>query len=132
MSSFSIKELSKIKQYAFGMIGTTILVLLLTQIDKLILVKLITLKEYGYYTMAFSVANMLNLIMGPLSQAISPKFSQLVAKEDSKAIIEIYDSISDKSAAMKLIKCIKGFHNIYERKIKRWKSSNKMMGKPIK
>ena len=93
-SSFSIKELSKIKQYAFGMIGTTILVLLLTQIDKLILVKLITLKEYGYYTMAFSVANMLNLIMGPLSQAISPKFSQLVAKEDSKAIIEIYHKTS--------------------------------------
>ena len=50
---------------------------------------------------------------------------------EQKAIIEIYDSIPDKSAAMKLIKCIKGFHNIYERKIKRWKSSNKMMGKPI-
>jgi len=50
---------------------------------------------------------------------------------EQKAIIEIYDSFPDKSDAMKLIKCIKGFHNIYERKIKRWKSSDKMMGKPI-
>ena len=36
---------------------------------------------------------------------------------EQKAIIEIYDSFNDKALAMKMIKQIEGFENIYERKI---------------
>jgi hypothetical protein len=50
---------------------------------------------------------------------------------EQREIISIYDSFVNKTDAIKHIKSMNGYHEIYERKIKRWKSSNKIMGKPI-
>jgi len=50
---------------------------------------------------------------------------------EQREIINIYDSFVNKTDAIKHIKSMNGYHEIYERKIKRWKSSNKIMGKPI-
>ena len=50
---------------------------------------------------------------------------------EQKAIIEVYDKYTDKAFAMKVVRNMPGLENMYERKIKRWKSSNKTMGKPI-
>lgn len=89
-SSFSWAELNKIKNYAMGMMGITLLAFLLTQVDKMILVKMLSLSEYGYYTMAFLVSNILNMIVVPLSQAVFPKFVELKTREDSVALINLY------------------------------------------
>jgi len=50
---------------------------------------------------------------------------------EQKAIIDIYDKYTDKAIAMRILKSIPGLENMYERKIKRWKSSTKTMGKPV-
>ena len=52
-----------------GMIGITFLALLLTQVDKLLLSKLLTLSEYGYYTLAATVAAALYMLISPITQA---------------------------------------------------------------
>jgi O-antigen/teichoic acid export membrane protein len=91
---FSWHELNKIKKYAAGMMGTTFLAILLTQIDKMLLVKILTLSEYGYYTMAFMVANVLYMVVGPISQAFFPKFAELKAKEDKVALVDMYHKSS--------------------------------------
>lgn len=93
-SKFSWEELNKIKLYATGMMGTTLLAILLTQIDKMLLVKMLSLRDYGYYTMAFLVANVLYMTVGPLSQAFFPKFAELKAKEDMNGLIDIYHKSS--------------------------------------
>lgn len=90
LNRFSWCELDKIKKYAAGMIGTTFLAILLTQVDKILLVKLLSLSEYGYYIVAFSVASALSLIVSPISQAFFPKFAELKAKNDSASLVSMY------------------------------------------
>ena len=50
---------------------------------------------------------------------------------EQKAIIDLYDRYTDKTIAMRILKNMPGLENMYERKIKRWKSSTKTMGKPV-
>ena len=50
---------------------------------------------------------------------------------EQKAIIDLYDRYTDKKIAMRILKNMPGLENMYERKIKRWKSSTKTMGKPV-
>ena len=52
--------------------------------------------------------------------------------EEQHEIIRIYDSINKKTKAIKFLQISYGYHEIYERKIKRWKTSaKKPMGRPI-
>ena len=69
---------------------------------------------------------------GNTSSMISSKTKRkayLVSEQ--REIIGIYDSFDNKIDAINYIKSMNGYHEIYERKIKYWKSSNKIMGKPI-
>ena len=58
-SKFSRQAISEVWRFASGMLGITFLALLLTQIDKVLLSKLISLESYGYYTLAATVAGSL-------------------------------------------------------------------------
>jgi len=52
--------------------------------------------------------------------------------EEQLEIIRIYDSISTKTKAIKFLQVECGYNEIYERKIKRWKTcAKKPMGRPI-
>ena len=65
------------KGFMVGMGGTSIALLLLTQLDKVILSRALTLEMFGYYMLATSVAaNLLRLVV-PVQQAIFPRFSTL-------------------------------------------------------
>ncbi len=84
---FSISSLRDIRSFAGGMIGISILSLMLTQIDKIILSKLLTLSEFGYYTLATLIANALYLITTPISQAWSPRLTELYATKNNDELI---------------------------------------------
>lgn len=87
---FSIDALKGISAYAGGMMGITFLALLLTQIDKIILSRLLTLADYGYYMLAFIVAGGLSLLLAPIAQAWYPRLSQLHAENKGTQFVEIY------------------------------------------
>lgn len=91
---FSWLELNKIKKYAAGMMGTTFLAILLTQIDKILLTKILSLSEYGYYTMAVLVVSALSIAVGPVSQAYFPKFTELKAKGQNDLLVDAYHKSS--------------------------------------
>ena len=59
VGQFSMPALRGIGRFAGGMMGITLLSLLLTQVDKILLSKLLTLSEYGYYTLATVVSSSL-------------------------------------------------------------------------
>lgn len=69
-------------RYAAGMAGTSLAVLVLTQSDKVILSKMLTLENFGYYSLAVTLANNgLGLIIGSIQTTYFPQFSQLVAQD---------------------------------------------------
>jgi len=76
---FSIPALRGIGKFAGGMMGITFLALLLTQVDKILLSKLLSLSDYGYYTLATTVAGTLYMLTGPITQAWFPRLSELYA-----------------------------------------------------
>ena len=87
---FSMKALRGIWHFASGMIGITFLSLLLTQVDKILLSKLLNLEEFGYYALAAVVAGGLTLMVSPIAQAFYPRFCELLAKGDQVGLVETY------------------------------------------
>jgi O-antigen/teichoic acid export membrane protein len=87
---FSKQAISEVWRFASGMLGITFLALLLTQIDKVLLSKLITLESYGYYTFAATVAASLALITLPTTQAIYPKLVEYTAQKKQQELINLY------------------------------------------
>lgn len=97
---FDLAALVRIRRFAGGMAATTLLALLLTQVDKILLSKLVSLEEFGYYTLAASVAGVLYFLVAPMITAVSPRLTELVAKSDQQALIETYHRASQWLAAV--------------------------------
>lgn len=89
-AKFSMVQLKGILRFASGMMATTLLVLLLMQVDKIILSRVLSLEAFGYYTLAGTVAAALTLLTLPISQAFYPRFTELVTKGDITGLIKIY------------------------------------------
>ena len=77
-------------RFAAGMTGISITAVILTQTDKIILSKLLTLEMFGYYTLATVVASTLYRFIGPIFAALFPRFSQLVMSHDEPALKKLY------------------------------------------
>jgi O-antigen/teichoic acid export membrane protein len=77
-------------RFAAGMTGITIFAVLLTQMDKVILSKLLSLTSFGHYALAALVAGSLAVIVYPLFTALFPRFTQLVSAGDETALIQLY------------------------------------------
>lgn len=66
-----------------------------TQIDKLLLSYLLTLKEFGYYTLVFVLVNGMALVIStPLADAIKPRMVSLFEKNKINELISIYRNSS--------------------------------------
>jgi O-antigen/teichoic acid export membrane protein len=63
---------------------------LVTQTDKLVLSKLLSLSDYAYFTLAVLVAGGVSVISGPISGAMVPRMSKLVAEGDEAGLRRLY------------------------------------------
>lgn len=87
---FSLTALKGIRNFAVGMMTITFLALLLTQVDKIVLSRLLTLEAFGYYALAGTVANALYMLPGPVTTAFYPHLTELVARSDVAALTAAY------------------------------------------
>jgi O-antigen/teichoic acid export membrane protein len=87
---FSAAALADIWHFAAGMLTITGLTLLLTQVDKILLSRLLKLEAYGYYALAVAVANGLSLLVTPITAAFYPRFTGLAALQDESALRAAY------------------------------------------
>ncbi|MFP5080825.1 oligosaccharide flippase family protein [Pedobacter sp. JCM 36344] len=63
---------------------------IVTQTDKLILSKLLTLSEFGYYALAVQLASGISLIASPISSAILPRLTRFEAESKHNELIALY------------------------------------------
>lgn len=87
---FSRRALAGIGVYAGGMLGITLLSLLLTQVDKVILSRMLDLSEFGYYTLAATVAGALYMVISPITQSLFPRMVELSTRSDEPALVSVY------------------------------------------
>ena len=68
-------------RYSVGVAGFGCLTTLLLQADKLILTKLVSLEQFGYYSVAFTVAAVLSALSYPVVVTWQPKLARLYAEK---------------------------------------------------
>jgi len=87
---FQKQLLKGIWRFAAGMSGISILSVILTQLDKVILSKLLSLEMFGYYSLASLVAMSLGRVFTPVFFSIYPRFTQLVSVNDLDELKRLY------------------------------------------
>jgi O-antigen/teichoic acid export membrane protein len=87
---FSRSALLNMWRFAAGMGVITLLSLLLTQVDKILLSRLLTLEAFGYYALAWVVTNGLSTMTYPIVTALYPRFTELVTKRDEGTLSAVY------------------------------------------
>lgn len=87
---FSSVALREIQQFAGGVAAITFLGLLLTQVDKLLLSRLLNLADFGSYALAALVTGGLYTLAIPFTSAFYPRFTQLVTKGSDDALCSEY------------------------------------------
>jgi O-antigen/teichoic acid export membrane protein len=87
---FQMLLLKQVWRFAAGMTGISILSLILTQVDKVILSGLLSLEMFGYYSLATVIASGLAVVIGPIFLAVFPRLSQLVAIGDEFQLSALY------------------------------------------
>jgi O-antigen/teichoic acid export membrane protein len=63
---------------------------LVTQTDKLLLSRLLSLAEYGHYTLAALAASSVMMVSGPISNALLPRMALLEAQGNKNQLLQLY------------------------------------------
>lgn len=100
---YSLPALQGVWRFATGTVVVTLLGFVLSQSDKLILSKLLPLKEFAIYSLAYSVASAVRLLTQPVDQAVFPRLTQLYHQNDEVGLAQLYH----KSAQLNVV-CMGG------------------------
>ena len=74
---FNTEVLKRIWKFAAAMSLNSIISIVLTQLDKIILIRLLTLTQFGYYSVALTSASFIWLVLTPFNAAVFPRLVQL-------------------------------------------------------
>jgi O-antigen/teichoic acid export membrane protein len=77
-------------RYATGMAGTGLISMVLLQADKLTVSKLLPLEIFAYYTLAGVLASVPLMLASPISSAVFPRLTGLVALGDHTGLARLY------------------------------------------
>ncbi len=97
---FSRAAIIGIWRFAAGVTLITLLALLLTQVDKILLSRLLPLKVFAYYALAGVLTNTLYMMTSPISAAFYPQFTELATRLDSVALRRAYHQASQLTAVV--------------------------------
>ncbi|HET6993725.1 MAG TPA: oligosaccharide flippase family protein, partial [Chitinophagaceae bacterium] len=87
---FSVPQLKSIWRFAAGMAGISVVTFFLSQVDKIVVSKLVLLEFVGYYSLAFLIANVLQQVISPLQVVVFPRFASLLAQNKQSELLELY------------------------------------------
>ncbi len=86
----SLRPIAEVWRFAAGASTITMVAIVLSQIDKVLLSRLITLEAFGVYMLASSVASALYLAVVPLAHAIYPRMVELVSGGRTNDVSVLY------------------------------------------
>jgi O-antigen/teichoic acid export membrane protein len=89
---FDFDKLKQIWRFSAGMSGVAVSGIILMQLDKVLLSKILSLEDFGRYALAGVVANGLYVLLTPTFNVIYPRLSALVVTGETDKLIELYRS----------------------------------------
>lgn len=112
-NTFSYSEIAPLFKYCFGLIGITVLGILLKYADKLMVSKMLSIELLGYYGTAAMVGQALSGIAGPIQKAIFPQICANFTNNDQDAIISIFANAVEKILIIASPFCVFTFMNSF-------------------
>ncbi len=100
--TFSLAALRGTWRLSAGLWTISLLALVLTQVDKIVVSRVLTLEDLGYYTLAGTVASGLYYLVYPVTSAIFPRFCQLIGAADRLGLASLYHRSSRAMSAIVL------------------------------
>jgi O-antigen/teichoic acid export membrane protein len=89
-ASFSWPALRDVLPFTAGVAYTSMLWVLITQSDKLILSHVLTLAEYGFFALVALIANGVLQFSSPIQHAVSPRLTQLFTQGREQEMVALY------------------------------------------
>jgi O-antigen/teichoic acid export membrane protein len=80
----------RIRRFAGGLTAVTLVSMVLTELDKLVISKQLSLEAFGYYSLAWQIAGSLYLVSTPVFAAFFPAFARYVAARDTHRLTASY------------------------------------------
>lgn len=77
-------------KFSVSIAFTTMIWILITQSDKLILSKFLTLTDYGYFSLAVLVASGINAMTGPIGSALLPRLAKVSSEGSDQNFVRLY------------------------------------------
>jgi O-antigen/teichoic acid export membrane protein len=87
---FDWAQWQSIRRFSVGISSLTVTSIAITQTDKLLLSRLLPLRDFGFYSIASNVANFVQLIPIPVQAVYYPRMTQCQAKGDTRELIDTY------------------------------------------
>lgn len=91
---FDLKSIRSVLRFSLGVGAISISGLVLTQLDKLILSKILQLDGFGKYMLATTVASSMYILIVPIFNVAYPRFSALIAQQMFDELLLQYRSAS--------------------------------------
>jgi O-antigen/teichoic acid export membrane protein len=87
---FNLQILKTVGRFAGGMMLMAIMASLNTQIDKLVISKVLSLKEFGYYSLASVLSQVPVLIVTPIAFAILPRMVRYSENLEKNKLLKLF------------------------------------------
>jgi O-antigen/teichoic acid export membrane protein len=91
---FDIKILKSIGAFSGGMMLMSIISSLNTQIDKIVISKILSLEEFGFYSLAGLLSQIPVLIITPIAIAILPRMIKYSVSLDNEKLVKLFEGKS--------------------------------------
>jgi len=96
------QPLSNTIKFSLSIAFTSAIWVLITQTDKLILTKLLSLSDYAIFALGVLVASSILIISGPISIALLPRMTKLSANKSDHELIKLYRNTTQLVAVLVL------------------------------
>lgn len=87
---FERATLNGVRTFAAGILVLTFQSLVITNLDKVLLSKLLALKDFGNYALVGVVANALGMLTQPIAAALMPRLTEVATRKDEVELARIY------------------------------------------
>jgi O-antigen/teichoic acid export membrane protein len=91
---FDWPVVKSVAPFALSIAYTAGIWVLITQIDKLILSGVLTLAEFGYFSLVALVASGITILSGPISKAVMPRLTLLFSQHKKNELLKLYSDVS--------------------------------------
>jgi O-antigen/teichoic acid export membrane protein len=99
-ASFSMESLRHVRQFSLGMTGISLSGILLTHMDKVVVSRMLPLRDLGYYGVASTAAAALGMFAAPIFNALFPRLTQAMAAGDDATVERLYHRASQFMAVL--------------------------------